>query len=107
MGTTAPARTQTTTAQASQAGRPHCAHGTCVGMASCFRVRSMAVRVTRSILYVANAAKIGGGNRVLMDMMQGLDRERYAPILVAPDGGPLTEWARDSGIPCHVVKASG
>ncbi len=67
----------------------------------------MVVRVTRSILYVANAAKIGGGNRVLMDLMQGLDRGRYAPILVAPDAGPLTEWAGDSGIPCHVVKSSG
>src|SRR5260221_11573480 len=76
-------------------------------MASCVRTRAMAVRVTRSIVYVANGAKIGGANRVLIDLMQGLDRERYLPILVSPGEGPLTEWAGNSSVLCHVVEASG
>jgi glycosyltransferase involved in cell wall biosynthesis len=52
----------------------------------------------RRVLYVANATKIGGGNRVLMDLMCGLDRSRYSPILVSPAVGPLTDWARDRGL---------
>jgi glycosyltransferase involved in cell wall biosynthesis len=57
-----------------------------------------------TVLYVANAAKIGGGNRVLMDLMTHLDTSRYKPVLVSPDEGALTDWARSTGIRYHVSK---
>lgn len=53
---------------------------------------------SRVILFVANSAKIGGGNRVLMDLIRGLDCSRYTPALVSPDAGPLTDWAADQGL---------
>jgi glycosyltransferase involved in cell wall biosynthesis len=57
----------------------------------------------RNVLYVANSWKIGGGNRSLIDLISRLDRSRYQPRLVSPAEGPLTEWARTSAIPYHVV----
>ena len=60
----------------------------------------------RRVLYVANATKIGGGNRVLMDLMCGLDSSRYTPIVVSPDIGPLTDWATKHGLR-HFVCQSG
>ena len=56
-----------------------------------------------SVMYVANAAKIGGGNRVLMDLVGGLDRSRFRPTLVSPARGPLVEWAEREQIPCAVI----
>jgi glycosyltransferase involved in cell wall biosynthesis len=55
------------------------------------------------ILYVANAAKIGGGNRVLMDIVSGLNRERFTPLIVTPGPGPLADWANDHRIDVEVI----
>ncbi len=54
--------------------------------------------MTTGVLYIANSAKIGGGNRVLMDMAAGLDRNRFVPLIAAPGPGPLAAWAADHGI---------
>jgi glycosyltransferase involved in cell wall biosynthesis len=59
-----------------------------------------------AVLYVANATKIGGGNRVLMDLMLHLDPEQYRPVLVAPEAGPLTDWAAAAGVP-HFLSRAG
>lgn len=58
------------------------------------------VRVT----YIANAVKMGGGNRVLTDIIRGLDRSRFLPSLVVPADGPLVAWARDEGVSTKVVR---
>ena len=55
------------------------------------------------VLYVANAAKIGGGNRVLMDIVTGLNRDRFAPLIVTPGPGPLAEWANDHRVDVEVI----
>lgn len=55
------------------------------------------------VLYVANSAAIGGGNRVLMDLIAGLDRSRFTPHLIAPFEGPLGEWAARTGVGCRVL----
>lgn len=54
----------------------------------------------RAVLYVANASKIGGGNKVLIDLIRNLDPDRFTPCLVTPGGGPLADWASSAGIPC-------
>lgn len=59
----------------------------------------------RTALYVANASKIGGGNGVFMDLMLNLDPSRYVPVLVAPEPGPLVDWARRRHIPCVISPA--
>ena len=55
------------------------------------------------VLYVANAAKIGGGNRVMMDIVTGLNRDRFAPLVVTPGPGPLAEWSNDHRIDVEVI----
>jgi glycosyltransferase involved in cell wall biosynthesis len=50
------------------------------------------------VMYVANSEKIGGGNRVLMDIASGLNRDRFVPHIVTPGPGPLAAWAMDQGI---------
>jgi glycosyltransferase involved in cell wall biosynthesis len=59
----------------------------------------------QTVLYVANAAKIGGGNKVLIDLMLNLDPARFAPALVAPGRGQLVEWAEATGIPWAISPA--
>ncbi len=58
------------------------------------------------IVYVANSAQIGGGNRVLMDLLTGLDARRFAPLLVSPGPGPLAEWATSRSIEVAVIPRS-
>ncbi len=55
------------------------------------------------VLYIANSGKIGGGNKVLMEMALGLDRARFEPSLVVPAAGPMYEWAHDHHVPVAVV----
>src|SRR5262245_25614198 len=39
----------------------------------------------------------------MLDLLRGLDRRRWAPGLVAPDGGAVAARGRDLGLPVHVV----
>lgn len=55
------------------------------------------------VLFVANSARVGGGNRVMMDVMWSVDRMGYRPLLASPGRGPLTEWAKKHGFRAHVV----
>ena len=57
------------------------------------------------VLYAANAAKIGGGNKVLMDLITHLDPSRFTPALVVPARGPMLEWAENADIPCAISTA--
>jgi glycosyltransferase involved in cell wall biosynthesis len=57
-------------------------------------------------MYVANAGHIGGGNRVLMDIVTGLDPARHVAHIIAPVRGALTEWAAASGLSWAVVHGS-
>ena len=54
-------------------------------------------------MYVANASHIGGGNRSLMDIITGLNRSRFEPVLIAPSPGALVDWAAASGVPCEII----
>jgi glycosyltransferase involved in cell wall biosynthesis len=55
------------------------------------------------VAFIAAASKIGGANRVLMDLVTGLDRSRYRPLIVAPGPGALPDWANTAGIDCRIV----
>jgi glycosyltransferase involved in cell wall biosynthesis len=59
------------------------------------------------VVYVANSGKIGGGNRVMMDMVTGIDRSRFAPVVVVPEVGSLLSWAKHMKVPARVLPAGG
>jgi glycosyltransferase involved in cell wall biosynthesis len=57
-----------------------------------------------SILVVSNhGAIVGGGELSLMDLLRGLDRDRWAPVLVVPDEGDVAARGRDLDLPVHVI----
>jgi len=57
-----------------------------------------------SILVVSNhGAIVGGGELSLLDLLRGLDRDRWAPVLVVPDDGEVATRGRDLDLPVHVI----
>jgi glycosyltransferase involved in cell wall biosynthesis len=57
-----------------------------------------------SILVVSNHGRlVGGGELSLMDLLGGLDRDRWAPTLVVPEEGAVASRGRDLGLAVHVV----
>jgi glycosyltransferase involved in cell wall biosynthesis len=54
------------------------------------------------ILFVHSASQIRGGNRVLLGLIDGLDRSRFVPMSVIPEPGPLTDELRRRDVP-HAV----
>jgi glycosyltransferase involved in cell wall biosynthesis len=57
-----------------------------------------------SILVVSNhGAIVGGGELSLLDLLHGLDRDRWAPVLVVPDEGEVAARGRDLDLPVHVI----
>ena len=55
------------------------------------------------VLYVARAENLGGDNRVLMDLIGGLNRDRFAPLIVTRAPGALAEWANDQRVDVEVI----
>ena len=57
-----------------------------------------------AILVVSNhGAIVGGGELSLMDLLRGLDRDRWAPSLVVPEDGEDAVLARELELPVHVT----
>jgi glycosyltransferase involved in cell wall biosynthesis len=55
-------------------------------------------------LVVSNHGHIvGGGEMSLLDLLRGLDRRRWASVLVVPEEGGVASGARELGLPVHVV----
>jgi L-malate glycosyltransferase len=57
------------------------------------------------ILYVNHTADVSGAERVLIDMLTGLDRNRYEPILLCPSEGRLQAEACLLDVPCRPLPA--
>jgi glycosyltransferase involved in cell wall biosynthesis len=60
-----------------------------------------------SIVLVGASSKMGGGNRVLADLAAGLDRTRFAPLVLSPGPGALADWAQQQGIPVRIMPSYG
>src|SRR5438445_12648896 len=57
-----------------------------------------------SILVVSNhGAIVGGGELSLADLVGGLDRDRWAPVLVVPEEGAVAARGRGLDLPVHVI----
>ena len=50
-----------------------------------------------NLLYVHNVGKIGGAERVTLDVIRGLDNRQHNAFLVTPEDGPFCEAAREAG----------
>jgi glycosyltransferase involved in cell wall biosynthesis len=50
------------------------------------------------ILYAHNGADLYGASRSLARLLKGLDRERYHPLVVLPEEGPLKEALEEDGV---------
>ncbi|MBN1622153.1 MAG: glycosyltransferase family 4 protein [Endomicrobiales bacterium] len=56
------------------------------------------------ILFISNLIKIGGGERNLLDLVSNLDRDKFAPVVICPEEGPLTEELNKKGIQVIITK---
>lgn len=54
------------------------------------------------VLYLTNAAQIGGGNRSLLVLWQAIRRLDVEPFAVCPDDGPMVAESRRQSIPVEI-----
>lgn len=50
-----------------------------------------------------HGAVVGGGELSLLDLLRGLDRDRWAPVLAVPEDGEVATRARELDLPVHVI----
>jgi glycosyltransferase involved in cell wall biosynthesis len=63
------------------------------------------VAAPKAILYLSHYHGLGGAEKSLLILLDGLDREKYEPIVVVPRRGLLEDSLRQRGILVHVVPA--
>lgn len=59
------------------------------------------------ILYVNHTGNVSGAERVLLDILQGLDRNRYEPIVLCPIEGRLRREVRALDVACRELPNVG
>ena len=68
----------------------------------------------KRILYVHHVSSVGGASFCLLNIIKGLDRQKYAPSVLLKENGPLAEEFRKLGVtvfflpsllPYHTTKA--
>ncbi|PAY16598.1 hypothetical protein CKO51_25825 [Rhodopirellula sp. SM50] len=61
----------------------------------------------KTIFYVFSNAEVGGGNKVLLRLINRLDRDRYRPYAVIPEAGPFEQELVSSEIPFTRIDCRG
>ncbi|MCZ6680286.1 MAG: glycosyltransferase, partial [Candidatus Poribacteria bacterium] len=57
------------------------------------------------VLYLSlSGAKVGGAEIQYQYLIEGLNRKRYRPRVICPEGGDLADGLRLSGIPTDIMK---
>jgi glycosyltransferase involved in cell wall biosynthesis len=57
----------------------------------------------RRVAFINPCAEIGGAERALLLLLQGLDRDRFAPTVICPAAGRLAEACEALGVPTRIV----
>lgn len=57
------------------------------------------------VLFISLSGDVGGAERVMLDLVQGLDRRRFLPTVVVPADGLVADTARRVGAGVFVVPA--
>lgn len=60
----------------------------------------------RNVLFLDHTAQLGGGELSLLDLLEGLNRSLYRPIVVLASDGPLAQKVRDLDIDVRVMPLS-
>ncbi|MRR08908.1 glycosyltransferase family 1 protein [bacterium] len=55
------------------------------------------------VLFFDHVPFLGGAEQSLLDILRGLDRDRFEPVLLVTSPGPLAERARAMGIPVRSI----
>jgi glycosyltransferase involved in cell wall biosynthesis len=61
--------------------------------------------IRQRILYVNHTGTVSGAERMLLHMLDVLDRERYEPVVMCPAEGTLASLVDARGIPCVEMPA--
>lgn len=64
---------------------------------------AVTTREKTPILFVTHASEIGGAERSLLDLVTRLNKKRYHPVVVVPDGNILYQYLTESKIETRVV----
>jgi len=57
----------------------------------------------KTVLFVSHSAELNGAERMLLDVLRGLDRGKFRSLLALPRTGPLQREAEKAGITTRVV----
>jgi glycosyltransferase involved in cell wall biosynthesis len=60
--------------------------------------------MSQYVLFAHQSAELYGSDRVLMNLVCGLDAGAYHPIVLLPSEGPLASALRDAGIETHAIE---
>jgi glycosyltransferase involved in cell wall biosynthesis len=55
------------------------------------------------ILYISHSPYLNGAEICLFNLVKSIDRERYEPVVIFPEVGPLTEKLKETGIKTYVA----
>lgn len=58
------------------------------------------------VLYLDHAARLGGGEIALLNLLKVLDKQRFRPSVVLAEDGPLVDKLKGEGIPTEVIPLS-
>ena len=56
----------------------------------------------KTVLFVSHSSELNGAERMLLDVLRGLDRGKFRSLLVLPRTGPLQREAEEAGIKTRV-----
>ena len=57
----------------------------------------------KTVLFVSHSSELNGAERMLLDVLRGLDRGKFRPLLALPRTGPLQREAEETGIATRVL----
>lgn len=55
------------------------------------------------VIYIHNSSKVQGGNKVLLGLIERLNRDRFAPACILPGRGPMEQELAGRDAPVHIV----
>ena len=58
----------------------------------------------KKILYLHPCAYVYGSDLVLLELIKGLDKNKYKPIVVLPTNGPLVNRLKEIGVDVHIIE---
>ncbi|MCJ7644315.1 MAG: glycosyltransferase family 4 protein [Candidatus Aminicenantes bacterium] len=57
----------------------------------------------KTVLFVSHSSELNGAERMLLDVLRGLERGRFRPLLALPRKGPLQRETEEAGILTRVL----